>query len=141
MKKFFFLGFALGASILFLAAWLLTSMFDLDLGGDGGSNFTVLEQLDSPDGRYTAFTYVHSGGGAAGWCFEHVCIDNDNLFPYSEKYDVFQIVPAQTDIRLNWIDATTLEIIYFPTSNQRTTVWRNQSRQFEELTVVFRQNL
>ncbi len=132
MKRFFFSGFVLGVVLVLLGWWgFFATVLDWDLAGDGGSDFTTEERYKSPDGKHTAYRFIESGGGAAGWCYRCVSIDELN----SEECEVFRIVPAQTKLTLNWTDSNTLSITY-PVSNH-TTVWRNQPRQFNDVTIIF----
>lgn len=132
MKRFFFSGFVLGVFLLLLGWWgFFAAFLDWDLAGDGGSDFTMTERCESPDGEHTAYTYRESGGGAAGWSIKCVSIG----IRYDEEYNVFRIVPSQTELLLNWINTNTLMITY--EVSEHTTVWRNQPQRLDEVIVIF----
>lgn len=130
MKRYFFAGLIMGAAGLYFG-WtaLFNSLFDFS--GDNGSNLTTEELYESPDGTHTAYRYIESGGGAAGWCFRCVGIDGTD----SDDLEIFRIVPAQTDLKIKWIDAKTLAITY--EVDCYTSTWRNQPQQFDDVTVLF----
>lgn len=130
MKRFFFAGFVAGALLLFFGWWGFFELFlGFDLTGDGGSNLTTEEQYESPDKIHTAYRFIESGGGAAGWCYRCVGVDG------WEENEVFRIVPAQTELELNWINTNTLSITYEISAH--TTVWRNQPQPVDDVTVLF----
>lgn len=132
MKRYFFAGFVAGALLLFFGWWgFFELVLGFDLTGDNGSNHTTEERYESPDGKHTAYRSIESGGGAAGWSYRCVSID----YSYSEEYEVFRIVPAQTELELSWINANTLSITY-PIS-AHTTVWRSQPKSIDGVAVLF----
>jgi hypothetical protein len=131
MKRFFFSGFALGITLLLVCWWgFFETVLDWDVLGGGGSTFTTEEQYESPDGNHTAYRFIESGGGAAGWGYRCVSIDGR----YSEEYEVFRIVPAQTELELNWINTNTLSITYEISAH--TTVWCNQPQCLDGVVTV-----
>ena len=137
MKRYFFMGIILGATLLYLG-WMAFCRIFLDFGDltcGGCSDYTPTRSALSPDGKFTAYTYIESGGGAAGWCYNCVCIDDDEYFPYSDEYEVFSIVPAQTELHLEWIDTRTLKISY--DVGDWTSTVRTQPQWIDGVTVIF----
>lgn len=134
MKRYFFAGFALGVLLLFSGWWVFyETVLDFDLGGGGYSDYTTEQLYSSPDRKYTAYRFIESGGGAAGWCYRCVGLDGSDA-----EHEIFRIVPAQTELEIEWIDAKTLSITY--EIGDYTSTWRNQPQQLSDVTVVFNPN-
>lgn len=136
MKRYFFAGLVIGAAALYFGWIAFIGLFlGFDLSGDGRFNISPLQSYPSPDGKYGAHVYIHSGGGAAGWCDQFVCVGTSNDFDYSDEYNVFFNSIAQTKIDIEWLDAKTLVITY-EISDYTTTI-RNQPKRFKDVTVLF----
>lgn len=137
MKRYFFIGVVLGATLLFFG-WLgfYKTFLDWDITGDSHSDITTAESYESPNKRYTANIYYESGGGAAGWVFEHVSVSDGSGYAYTGEDDVLCIVPAQNDIELTWVGTNTLLVVY--QISEHTTVFRNQPQRIDDVTVIFK---
>jgi hypothetical protein len=73
--------------------------------GDSAEDRETLLECRSPDGSLATY-YVASGGGAAGWAYEHVSV---TPIGESTPSDVLALKDAY-DVHLVWENATTLKI-------------------------------
>lgn len=130
MKRYFFGGLIVGAAGLYFG-WTALCNSIFGFSGSNCSDFTTEQLYKSPDGKHTAYRFIESGGGAAGWCYLCVGIDGTD----TEDHEVFRIVPAQTDLDIQWLDAGTLAITY--EVDEYTSTWRNQLQSPDDVTVLF----
>lgn len=115
----------------------------------GGACMTVsqmrrsetLNQLVSPDGRWTATRYTVMSGGAPGWCSQRVDVQSSSReFDLEKAIDDFQPVSTagcSVDLGLNWVGDSQLEIFY-PLHPDGVTVYQRPHTEDRTVTVTFR---
>lgn len=111
--KYFFYGFAVVAFICLLLATIPFAL-GMMLFGDGSSAHTlnVLQEVQSPDERYVATSYVDMGGGAPGWCMAEVNVrSTGSELPPNETVFASH---CETKVELSWQSLTDLSIKFSP---------------------------
>jgi hypothetical protein len=120
----YYLAGALTVILILAVLWgfglILQNAFDF--GGGGGETVTVLNTVPAPDGEYVATTYSAMGGGAAGWCFKRVTVNN-KLAPFDwnkeKQRGGFSFdVSCHSDIDLNWDGNRELVVAYTGSDSQ-----------------------
>jgi len=109
-----------------LSAWLALSALGC------ASEYKLGEQTPSPGGSLIAVAYVRMGGGAAGWCDEHIALIPKNAVVNPAQIDkeiasVFS-VSCDSIVKLTWISDDELHISY--TIGDGVSVYQ-RSRGFE----------
>jgi hypothetical protein len=86
--------------------------------GSGGGTFRVLSEVASADRQWKAVLWSGMGGGAAGWCNQHVSIigTSENLVfeKEPEKNRIPKVFSAScsSEVTLTWMDDTLVKIGY-----------------------------
>ena len=93
-----------------LSAWLALSALGC------ASDYKLAAQTPSPSGSVIAVAYVRMGGGAAGWCEEHIALISKNAVVNPAQIDkevasVFSVSCGST-VKLAWISDEELHISY-----------------------------
>lgn len=115
----------IGFIVLALTAAVSIACFNVK---DGNGEADVVETTSSPSKKFTAYHWVWSGGGAAGWCSRRVSILRDmdelplNTQPEKARIPIVFSTRCSSKISLTWIDDTRIKISHslgddpFPTS-------------------------
>jgi hypothetical protein len=80
----------------------------LDLTSDTSKEISIGNTLASPKNAYLATSYTAMGGGAAGWCYQHVSIRKVDE-PFDAEKDVFT-TRCSSKLEFYWSDESNVNI-------------------------------
>ena len=82
--------------------------------GDNSRDVVVTATETSPDSQHVATVYMMSGGGAAGWCYQHVGVRRVDQPFKPDSGVVFSTRCSPIDVSAAWRSAGELRITYTP---------------------------
>lgn len=101
----------------------------------------MLDQVESPDGRWTATRYIVMSGGAPGWCSQRVDVHPTAIaFDLEKAIDDFQPVSTtgcSVDLALTWEGDARLEVAY-PLHPDGVTVYQRPFTEDRSVQLSFR---
>ncbi len=105
------------------------------------SSSEMLDQAESPDGRWTATRYAVMSGGAPGWCSQRVDVHPTlETFDLEKAVDDFQPVSTtgcSVDLVLSWLGDSALEVAY-PLHPDGVTVYQRPFTEDRTVQVSYR---
>ena len=86
----------------------------IDFSGGGSGTVEIIGEEKSPNGRFIATSFSCSGGGAAGYFYFNASLRKagEKLDPRDGLLGKHKTWNAFNDIKVKWIDDTTLEVSY-----------------------------
>ena len=80
------------------------------------TDYSIRAQLPSPTGERSAILYVGMGGGAAGWCYQHLAVAPDGAIfdPKGADAQLEYVFSAScaSEVAPRWVSEHQLEVSY-----------------------------
>jgi hypothetical protein len=99
--------------------------------GSFTTEYSVSSEVSSPSGEQRAILYVGMGGGAAGWCYQHVAVA-----PASVSFDPKDVdsklgyvfsASCGSEVLPRWISEQELEVSYSLDGTAGTSLYQRSS--------------
>ena len=95
------------------------------------TKYSVRSEVPSPSGEQRAILYVGMGGGAAGWCYQHLAVaPTDASFdPEAVDSELEYVFSAscESDVSPRWVSERELEVSYSLDGAAGTSLYQRPS--------------